>query len=149
MFFHKDCIVVRAFDVDKSEKGISKETVATIKFHDWANEFRVEVIGKFTGDPVDEVAAAWIKHSRQADPRRFSVDISRLSGYDTAGSKLLRQLYRHGVHFAAGTPLSLVFLNEISTPTRRGPALVLEPPAARKRANAEAVSLERTAAAGE
>ena len=98
--------------------------MATIKIHDRADEFRIEIAGKFSGDVVNDAAAHWKSALREHPPRRFKVDISRLSGYDYAGCKLLSKMYHHGAQFAAATPLSLVFLNEISLPLRRTPALV-------------------------
>lgn len=96
----------------------------TIKIHDKADEFRIELIGKFAGGIVDEVASSWKDALADASPRRCTVDISRLNGYDPAGRKLLRKMYKHGTHIAAGNPVALAFLNEISQPERRGPALV-------------------------
>ncbi len=98
--------------------------MATIKIHDKADELRIEITGRFAGDVIGEVSSCWKTALQSASPRRFTVDISRLSGYDNAGCKLLAKMYRHGVQFAAATPLSLVFLNEISVPLRRTPALV-------------------------
>ena len=43
-----------------------------------------------------------------------------------AGRKLLRDMYLHGVHFAAATPASLVFLSEISSPKRRSITMLPE-----------------------
>jgi hypothetical protein len=103
--------------------------VATVKVYDRAGEFRIEIVGKFAGDSVHEVRTAWKNALRETGPRRFTVDISRLSGYDAAGRKLLHDMYRHGTQIAAATPLSLVFLSEISTPLGRGPAAVHEVPA--------------------
>lgn len=97
--------------------------MATIKIHDRADEFRIEITGKFSGDIVNEAAAHWKDALHETPPRRFTVDISRLSGYDYPGCKLLSQMYHHGAQFAAATPLSLVFLSEISKPSRR-PAAV-------------------------
>ncbi|HEY7302777.1 MAG TPA: hypothetical protein VH601_01580 [Bryobacteraceae bacterium] len=97
--------------------------MATIKIHDRADEFRIEIAGKFSGHIVDEAAAHWKDALHEIPPRRFTVDISRLSGYDFPGCKLLNRMYHHGAQFAAATPLSLVFLSEISKPLRR-PAAV-------------------------
>jgi hypothetical protein len=94
--------------------------VATIKIHDRADQLRVEIVGKFAGDTVREVAAIWQNALLETVPRQFSVDISRLSGYDAEGRKLLREMYRRGTLLSAKTPLSLVFLSEIaSAPQRR------------------------------
>jgi hypothetical protein len=121
--------------------------VATIKIHDRANEFRIEIAGKFSGEIVEEVAAYWKKAMGETPPRSFTVDISRLSGYDYPGCKLLNKMYHHGAQFAAATPLSLVFLNEISRPLRRVPALVKTmTPADVKRAGSRKAEAKRPAA---
>jgi len=121
------------------------QPMSTIKIHDGADEFRIEIVGRFQAESVEEVAGLW--RSALGKMRRCIVDISRISGYDPAGCKLLRDMYHHGTQIAAGTPMSLVFLNEISAPRRRGgPALVRERPAVKE------VSKERKfrpAAAGE
>ncbi len=98
--------------------------MATIKIRDRADEFRIEITGRFAGVVIDEVAAHWKNELRPSSARRFTVDISGMNGYDQPGCRLLAKMYRHGAQFAAATPLSLVFLNEISTPPRRHPALV-------------------------
>lgn len=104
------------------------EHLATLKIYDRADEFRIEVAGRFAGDCVNEIAVAWKEAAYlEGGARRFVVNISRLTSYDNAGRKLLRQMYRHGIQIAAGTPNSLVFLSEISAPERRGPAFVTEP----------------------
>ena len=103
--------------------------MATIKIQDGASEFRIEIAGRFQAESVNEVARVWRQAMGEARPRRCIIDISRISGYDTAGCELLRDMYEHGTQISAGTPLSLVFLSEISTPRRRGPALVRERPA--------------------
>ena len=96
-----------------------------IKFTDRADEFRVAITGKFSIDCVHEVERRWRSVLLEFHSRRFTVDISSMSGFDLAGRKLLRDMYNHGAVFAASTPLSLVFLNEIST-RRRGPTLMPE-----------------------
>jgi ABC-type transporter Mla MlaB component len=101
--------------------------VATYKFFDRADEFRIEIIGRLTGPGVQDVKQAWEEALRKTTPRRFCVDISRLSGYDASGCKLLAEMYRHGTEIAARTPSSLVFLNEIAN-TPRGPAVLVSAP---------------------
>lgn len=100
--------------------------MATIKVYDRADEFRIEIAGRFAGPCVDDIAATWKKALQEGGARRFIIDISRLTSYELAGRKLLGEMYQHGMQIAAGTPLSLVFLNEISSPPRRGPTLVQE-----------------------
>ncbi len=100
--------------------------MATVKVYDRADEFRIEVVGRFAGECVDDMCGTWKNALIEAGQRRFTIDISRLTSYDVAARKLLQEMYHHGMQFAAGTPLSLVFLNEISAPPRRGPALVQE-----------------------
>jgi hypothetical protein len=121
--------------------------MSTIKTHDRADELRIEIIGRFQAESVQEVGQLWRGALGENPPRRCIVDISRISGYDPAGSRLLRDMYHHGTRIAAGTPQSLVFLSEISTPLRRGPALVRERPAPKQPA-AQASRL-RPAAAGQ
>lgn len=100
--------------------------MATIKIHDRADQLRVEIVGKFAGDTVREVASVWENALLESVPRHFTVDISRLSGYDAEGRKLLRDMCQHGTLLAAKTPLSLVFLSEISNAPRRRLAVVSE-----------------------
>jgi anti-anti-sigma regulatory factor len=121
--------------------------VATVKVHDRAGEFRIEIVGRLAGECVHEIRTTWKNVLREAGTRRFTVDISRLSSYDSAGRKLLHDMYRHGTQIAAGTPLSLVFLSEISTPVGRGPAVVHEVPA--KHPEKERNTLARRHAAGQ
>ena len=121
--------------------------MATIKVYDRADEFRIEIAGRFSGECVSDIAATWKKALRTAGSRRYVVNISRLASYDPAGRKLLQDMYRHGTQIAAGTPLSLVFLNEISASPRRGPAQVHEVP--RKREEKSAAPSARAMASGQ
>jgi hypothetical protein len=121
--------------------------LSTIKIYDGADEFRIEIVGRFQSDSVNEISRLWRDALGETPPRRCIVDISRISGYDTAGCTLLREMYHHGTQFAAGTPSALVFLEEISRPKRRGPALVRERPAPRE--GRPDVSRLRPAAGGE
>jgi hypothetical protein len=100
--------------------------VATIKIHDRADQLRVEIVGKFAGDTVREVECVWRNALLESVPRHFTVDISRLSGYDAEGRKLLRDMCHRGTLLSAKTPLSLVFLSEISTAPQRRLAVVGE-----------------------
>ena len=92
---------------------------------DRADEFRVVINGKFAAGCVREVEAGWRSVLSEIHSRRFTVDISAMSGFDVAGRKLLRDMYLHGAVFAAGTPVSLIFLNEISA-RRRAATLIPE-----------------------
>jgi hypothetical protein len=87
--------------------------VATLNFQDTATEFRVKIVGGFTGGVVAEVQRFW-RTAANEEGRRFAVDISTMAGYDAAGCALLRTMSRHGVKIVAGTPQSLIFLSEIS-----------------------------------
>lgn len=125
------------------------QSLATVKVYDRADEFRIELIGRFAGDCVEEIANTWKSALTETSPRRFTVDISRLSSYDAAGRTLLHEMQQHGMQFAAGTPQSLVFLGEISTPLRRGPALLREAVPLRKTSEPTKTALLRAVAAGE
>jgi len=100
--------------------------LAKLKIHDRADEFRVELVGNLAGDAVAEVFSTWKAALSESVTRRFTVDISRLTGWDNAGRRLLCKMHAHGTQFSAGTPASLVFLSEISTPSRRRGALLTE-----------------------
>jgi hypothetical protein len=103
--------------------------VVNIKLRDNADEFRVEIAGRFAGGVVDDILYIWKTVLLENDSRRFTIDITQLTGYDYAGCSLLSDMQRHGTHISAGSPLSLVFLNEISSPRRKlGPSLVPKKP---------------------
>jgi hypothetical protein len=98
--------------------------LATFKIYDRTDEFRVELIGLFAGACVHELRSTWQNALRNTHSPQFTVDLAHISGCDADGRKLLKEMHQHGAQFAAGTPEALVFLREISTPVRRGPALV-------------------------
>jgi hypothetical protein len=102
--------------------------VINITIRDHADEYRVEITGRFSGTVVDDVLYMWRTVELENSSRRFTVDITNVTGYDYAGCDLLREMNRRGVHIAAGSPLSLVHLNEISGPRKIGPALVRKVP---------------------
>lgn len=103
--------------------------MVSAKILDNADEFRVEVAGRFAGCVVDDVLYLWKAVLAEGDSRRFTVDITLLTGYDYAGCSLLSDMQKHGAHISAGSALSLVFLNEISGPQRKwGPSLVPKKP---------------------
>jgi hypothetical protein len=98
--------------------------VGNIKIFDLAEQFRIEIEGRFSGEIVPKVAECWHKALSELNPRRVIIDISQLSGYDPEGSRLLRQMYRHGTHLSARNARALAFLDEISTYKLPGPTLV-------------------------
>ncbi len=103
--------------------------MVNIKLRDNADEFRVEIAGRFAGGVVDDVLYIWKTVLLESDSRRFTIDITQLTGYDYAGCSLLSDMQRHGTHISAGSPLSLVFLSEISSPQGKfGPTLVSKKP---------------------
>jgi len=122
--------------------------VATLKIRDWADEFRIEIIGRFAGSSTTEAANEWQRVLSEVSPRRIVVDITRLSGYDTAGRQLLAHMHNHGTTIAAGTPLSLVFLHEITHTPKLDPGLVLEPGKGKKSIDSASLRF-RAQAAGE
>ena len=106
--------------------------MATYKIFDLADEFRIEVVGRLTGEAADTIRRVWEEALKETTPRRVSIDISRLSGYDASGRKLLAEMYRHGLEFAARTPSSLVFLNEIANTPRTAGRLITAPMATKQ-----------------
>lgn len=122
--------------------------MATLKIRDWADEFRIEIIGRFAGSSTTEAATEWHRALSEASPRRIVVDITRLSGYDSAGRRLLADMHSHGTTIAAGTPLSLVFLHEITQTPKLDPGLVLEPTKGKKSLDSSPLRF-RVQAAGE
>lgn len=121
--------------------------MATYKIFEKANEFRIEIVGRFAGDGIQDVRQSWEKALQEAVPRRLSIDISRLSGYDSPGRKLLAEMYRHGTEFAARTPSSLVFLNEIAN-TPRTPGALITAPVRKPQEGTEQQPLRALAAGG-
>jgi hypothetical protein len=102
--------------------------VAKLHVTDEANLFRAEIEGRFSGEIVERVRGYWQSVMAEGCVRRFTVDISQLTGYDAAGRRLLRDMYKHGVYLSARTPRSLVFLDEIAEPAIAGPTLVYKAP---------------------
>lgn len=97
-----------------------------IKVQDRAQEFRITIEGRLAGDCVKEVAGVWAAALGESLPRKITVDISLLTGYDASGQKLLRQMEIHGTHFAAGTPESLVHLAKATASVRGGNSVLPE-----------------------
>jgi len=122
--------------------------MATLKIRDWADEFRIEIIGRFAGSCTAEAANEWQRALSEPSRRRVVVDITRLSGYDIAGRQLLAHMHNHGTTIAAGTPLSLVFLHEITDTPKLDPGLTVEPTKGKKSPDATPTRL-RAQAAGE
>jgi hypothetical protein len=120
--------------------------MATLKIRDWADEFRIEIIGRFAGSCTTEAANEWQSVLSVVSLRRVVVDITRMSGYDTAGRQLLAHMHNHGTTIAAGTPLSLVFLHEITHNPKLDPGLALEPIAGKKSPDSEPQRLRAQAA---
>jgi hypothetical protein len=93
-----------------------------------AGDLRVEILGRFAGNAVEEVSKLWTLILQEQGRRQFTVDITNMSGYDHIGCSLLREMSKHGVQIAAASASSLQFLAEISAPQRPGPALVSSKP---------------------
>lgn len=127
---------------------IFKSSVATLKIRDWADEFRIEIIGRFAGRSTGEAENEWQHALSEASPRRIVVDITRLSSYDAAGRQLLTTMHNHGTTIAAGTPLSLVFLHEITDSSKGNSGLTLESKTTKKSFDSAGTRV-RAQAAGE
>lgn len=100
--------------------------MSVVNIFDRANEFRICIKGRFATDCVADTQAAWTAALETALPRKTVVDISHMSGYDSSGRKVLREMYLHGTEFAASTVESLAFLAEITAPRRRHVTVIPE-----------------------
>lgn len=127
--------------------------MAKLHVTDEAHLFRIVIEGRFAGEPVERVRQCWNTVMTEGSMRRFTVDISQLTGYDHAGCRLLREMYNHGCYLSARTPRALVFLNEVAGPELTGPTLIYkapEPEPKRREPAAETVRPKtRAAASGE
>jgi hypothetical protein len=91
-----------------------------LRVHDESSEeVRVEILGILTGPSVKQLEETWEESQSNEFWRRFVVDISGLAGYDGEGHELLHRLHGHGAIFAAGTPRSLDYLEEITSGTSK------------------------------
>lgn len=125
--------------------------MAKLHVTDEAHLFRIAIEGRFAGEPVERARECWESILREGSVRRFTVDISQLTGYETAGLRLLREMYNHGVYLSARTPRALVFLNEVAEPELAGPTLVYkaaEPESAKRRDAASVPMPAKVRAAG-
>ena len=123
--------------------------MGTIRILDLAEQFRIEIEGRFAGDVVAEAAQHWQQALSEPNSRRLTVDISQLSGYDVEGSALLRRMYRHGAHLSARNTRALVFLDEIASHKLPGPTLVYKSEdEVKRKGDSKAVLKPLTRAAG-
>ena len=128
--------------------------MAELKILDQAHLFRIEVAGRLSADLVPQLRDQWQAALAHDPTRRFTLDLSSMTGFDSSGFKLLREMQEHGTYLSARNPFALVLLNEISSPEVTGPALIYnrrpEPDVLRKGASKATVpSLARAAGAGQ
>jgi hypothetical protein len=97
----------------------------SLRVRDGSEEVRVEIRGTLTGPLVKQLQETWESSQSNEFWRRFVVDISGLAGYDGDGLELLHCLHRHGAIFAAGTPSSLDYLEEITSGMLKRPGSLL------------------------
>jgi hypothetical protein len=88
-----------------------------LSLHDGSEELRIEIKGYLSGQLIDQLKAAWQASQNSIFWRRLVVDIASLKGYDAEGHLLLHEMYQYGAVFAAPTPQSLDFLEEITSGT--------------------------------
>lgn len=119
--------------------------MAIPRIMDRADEFRIEIVGRFRGEIVNDVAKQWQQALLEKVPRRYTIDISRMTSYDGPGRDLLRRMHQHGTQVAAATRRSLEFLREITARTlspvlvpgnRQPSSTIQQPPELRFRAKA-------------
>jgi hypothetical protein len=125
----------------------------TLCISDKAEEFRIEISGPFMATAVADAGTAWKAALLANIPRRISVDIERMTGYDEAGYRLLRDMHAHGTHICAGTPSSLHFFEQISGALITDNSVFLDESTLsgrRRKANEEIVAIHsRAKASGE
>jgi len=86
-----------------------------LRVQDGSDEVRVDICGGLSGLLVEQLQATWQSSQSNMFWRRFVVDISGMTDYDREGHRLLHELHTHGALFAATTPQSLQFLEEITS----------------------------------
>ena len=86
-----------------------------LRVHDGCEEVRVEIRGSLGSSDTEQLRRVWQDSQSNLFWRRLVVDISGLVGYDQSGHKLLNDMHLHGAIFAASTPRSLEFLQEITS----------------------------------
>lgn len=121
----------------------------TLYISDQADEFRIEISGRFADSAVSDAAIAWQAALSLKTTRRISVDITRMTGYDRAGYQLLREIYLHGTHVVAGTPRSLLFLSQISASRPVVTSITEDSSRGKRNATRQMTGLHRAAASGE
>jgi hypothetical protein len=121
----------------------------TLYISDQADEFRIEISGRFADSAVSDAATAWRAALSLKTPRRISVDITRMTGYDPAGYQLLRDIYSHGTHVVAGTPRSLLFFSQISASRPVLTSITGDSSRGKRNASRQIAGMHRAAAAGE
>jgi len=84
----------------------------------------MEIVGRLAGASVTEIRNGWRSVLDEGSARKITLDISGLTGCDTSGIRLLREMHAHGTYIAARNATALEFLNEISSPEPAGPTLV-------------------------
>ena len=125
--------------------------MVNINYIDEAHQFRIEIEGRLAGGSVAEVRAGWRSVLDESSARKITLDISRLTGCDAAGLRLLREMHAHGTYIAARNATALEFLNEISSPEAIGPTLVYKAEGEAKRKSdgkASVTPFPRSKAAG-
>lgn len=71
--------------------------------HDSAAEFRLQLSGDFSGDPVRDVHQAWRTASSTIGERRFVVDVSSLTDIDGEGRELIDDWHSRGALIVANS----------------------------------------------
>lgn len=124
--------------------------MANLTFLDEANDFRIEIVGSFCGSCVADAEVRWLQALSGRAPKRVTVDISQLAGYENPGRILLRRMHRHGAAIAASTPRSLLFLAEITASRRLGPlpSVVSKAPALETRSRRPSLAAKTAGAGG-
>jgi anti-anti-sigma regulatory factor len=108
-----------------------------ITLHDHPNQLRFRLEGKLAGAWVSELRQCWQTAISTTHGRVISLDLGEVDFVDAQGQTLLADMYRHGVHLKAVTPLIRALVAEIERsaryatveePSRRSDVLVSSDP---------------------